>query len=75
MVAGMALTDSIAQAAACETGGAMSTESNRIYYRNRERQSREMAEKAGDSSTRRIHAELAQRYAELVDAMPPPAAE
>jgi hypothetical protein len=36
------------------------------YYRRRERQERERAEKADDSTARHIHLELAKRYSAML---------
>lgn len=44
------------------------------YYRRRERQERENAERADDSTARRIHLELANRYSAMLgDVSPIPA--
>lgn len=47
------------------------------YYRRRERQERESAERSEDKGPRRIHTEMADRYRELMKKMGqmPPAAQ
>ena len=41
------------------------------YYRRREAQERAVAESCGDMMTRRLHLELADRYAQLARLMVP----
>jgi hypothetical protein len=36
------------------------------YYRRRERQEREYAERTGDVTARRVHVEMAERYSMLL---------
>lgn len=42
------------------------------YFRKRERDERDCAERAQDQMARRAHLDLAERYAERVRAMMPP---
>ena len=41
------------------------------YYRRREAQERTLAARAGDMMARRLHLDLAERYARLVQIMTP----
>ncbi|QIG78937.1 hypothetical protein [Stakelama tenebrarum] len=43
------------------------------YYRRRERQERETAERTRDESVRRLHLEMADRYVSLAEQASPPA--
>ena len=45
-----------------------------VYFRQREADERDCAERAQDQTARRAHLDLAERYAERVRAMAPPAA-
>lgn len=43
------------------------------YFRRRERDERDRAERAQDQTARRAHLDMAERYAERARAMAPPA--
>jgi len=44
---------------------------DRDYYARRAQQERERAERTEDKTARRVHREMAERYAARIDEMPP----